>query len=822
MVKLENETDTPTTKYICEPCRTWFLQGISQFLFDLNTETQVVQMKPPLFESDKKETKPDYITLTKALQDIFSCRHSCWFCATLWVDYCRNNSFNDAYNGKPNFDQDKKVQISLSSPGPIQMPLMRTNYCYPEIMTIKSENNTHFNVAVYRDDWHENYTMFNNNRSNGTWQHVLYQLDFSRELATKRLLVDAEKVQDSFRADLVTSTATDEPYKHPDDLSPDRVSRIREWLEQCDNCHDGCRQVAEERKKSLLVLPARLVEILRDEADGQLQVRICKTLDMKDDEKTDIHYATMSHCWGTGQHTDKLLRANYHSLTCPFPTSNLNSMNRQVVHLCATLNIRYIWIDSLCIIQDDIDNTDWLQEAPKMHQVYGRSYLNIAATASGSSAEGLLRELNPLAMHGIAFDIPNHCHISLTMGDPSCRLMALSHRQSRLFERGWVYQEIVLSLRTIKICDGQMYWACGDRYRGLQHEVPSRHQYDYFLNKLYPKPLPTRKEEASTLNLACEWMSMAQIYASTKVSFLQDRYHAMSGVVTLLHEKYTELGISTYLVAGCWYHQLEYWILWQGPASKLRFLSTTSPCTDGDNSKHEEKQTAYIPSWSWLSCQGEARFVHATPAPLSAPIEDNSLSKMLFKVHDLQHTLKYPQLPYGPVSMAILTLYAPVVHLTVELPSFSTSSPSGQNNMLNAKGKVLSIDINNHGQIETIRANLQLAEYEDETVCIFDHLPRNYVPHQIATFKCLVLFDMMMSECFSIVLEGPLRSTSAACKPLYQRIGSLKFHPIKDVTQLYPQRDQNGHPLPGLILNNMTNTLWEKLPLNQYEEISLI
>jgi hypothetical protein len=44
------------------------------------------------------------------------------------------------------------------------------------------------------------------------------------------------------------------------------------------------------------------------------------------------------------------------------------------------LDVRFLWIDSLCIVRDD--PSDWELEASKMASIYSASYLTIAAVSS--------------------------------------------------------------------------------------------------------------------------------------------------------------------------------------------------------------------------------------------------------------------------------------------------------------------------------------------------------------------------------------------------------------------------------------------------------
>jgi len=78
------------------------------------------------------------------------------------------------------------------------------------------------------------------------------------------------------------------------------------------------------------------------------------------------------------------------SKECPvFQSSELPETFRDAVQVTRELGIRYLWIDSLCIIQDKHDCRDWYHEANLMDKVYLHSYCNISAADANDSTGGL-------------------------------------------------------------------------------------------------------------------------------------------------------------------------------------------------------------------------------------------------------------------------------------------------------------------------------------------------------------------------------------------------------------------------------------------------
>ncbi|KAJ4401194.1 hypothetical protein N0V91_008092 [Didymella pomorum] len=107
-------------------------------------------------------------------------------------------------------------------------------------------------------------------------------------------------------------------------------------------------------------------------------------------DKENIHYVTLSHCWGQVDSL-RLLKGNYDQFKRGVPVDDLPRTFQDAVYFAASLDqVGYIWIDSLCIIQKD--TADWTVESVKMDSVYSNSFLNLSATASWNSHGGLFRE----------------------------------------------------------------------------------------------------------------------------------------------------------------------------------------------------------------------------------------------------------------------------------------------------------------------------------------------------------------------------------------------------------------------------------------------
>ena len=226
-------------------------------------------------------------------------------------------------------------------------------------------------------------------------------------------------------------------------------------------------------------------------------------------------YIALSHCWGHS-HRTKATKATIEQFKSEIEYSSLPKTFQHAVVYARELNIRYLWIDTLCIIQDD--PLDWEREASKMGGVYKNAYLTIAASSSRDDSSGLFQDMayrmydmsyvsSDALCHGrpgLRNTIPD-THIKKNGAHPmfafspdngsafvgyqteagvaklfltpewmpsSTKANPLTYRigefgrsydpldEEPLSERGWTLQERVLSPRTIHFGSSQMYWEC--------------------------------------------------------------------------------------------------------------------------------------------------------------------------------------------------------------------------------------------------------------------------------------------------------------------------------------------------------------------------
>jgi len=169
-------------------------------------------------------------------------------------------------------------------------------------------------------------------------------------------------------------------------------------------------------------------------------------------------YATLSHCWGS-KIIVQLTEASADQFASNIPWDLFSKTFQDAILIARGLNIPYLWIDSLCIIQDNPG--DWERESASMARIYAQAAVNIACCASSDGEGGCFQSrLEPNDYVEIKDTENENGTIKigpfLGFGEAVAR--------SPLLSRGWVVQERLLSRRKLYYAKNQLYWHCSQTY----------------------------------------------------------------------------------------------------------------------------------------------------------------------------------------------------------------------------------------------------------------------------------------------------------------------------------------------------------------------
>lgn len=168
-------------------------------------------------------------------------------------------------------------------------------------------------------------------------------------------------------------------------------------------------------------------------------------------------YVAFSHCWGKSK-TIKLQQVNKQQLYNGINYRDLPVSYREVLSACLALGFSYVWIDSLCVLQDSKE--DWTREAAAMRDIYENCDLDISCCAAAENSEASFQ------CRDRALILPLAVEITSTAAEPRKYQMMDSNffesaiTGSPLFSRAWVFQETFLAGRTLCLTASQLFGEC--------------------------------------------------------------------------------------------------------------------------------------------------------------------------------------------------------------------------------------------------------------------------------------------------------------------------------------------------------------------------
>lgn len=261
--------------------------------------------------------------------------------------------------------------------------------------------------------------------------------------------------------------AISRPVKQADD-----ISAVQNWLGTCMASHNACRIIQHSDPLTSLrgetvALPTRVVEV-GDPGSTTPTLRLLETHGQRG------MYLTLSHCWGTEPITTTT-EANLDAHKTAIPLDALPLNFQHAVHFTRRLGMQYLWIDSLCIVQDSA--ADWEVESSRMADIYHHSALTLAAANASGATHGFLRPRSTGAGAGAArvegVSTAAHQQHAFYLGRP---LSSYDDDVERgpLARRGWVLQERVLSRRSLFFGADQSHWEC--QTSRFSERAPAAHQ----------------------------------------------------------------------------------------------------------------------------------------------------------------------------------------------------------------------------------------------------------------------------------------------------------------------------------------------------------
>ena len=375
------------------------------------------------------------------------------------------------------------------------------------------------------------------------------------------------------------------------------ITMLQSWLTECLKEHKSSVRPSSPHR------PSRLIDVM---PFGRDMFTVVDTITMTERPS----YFTLSHRWGPEIPT---LRSDTEArYKTGVKWAELPGVYQDAFKLVKTLGYRYLWIDSLCISQDD--QQDMLGEILDMAQIYSNSLCNIVALQARTESLFATRSLGA---------IDASLKIDRTQGEKLPSEVIFQHRDLWTYEvtraplayRGWVFQEQLLAPRTLYFGKNQVYWECCAGRRSESHPTLSKlidgsdiEQFSDWFEPLthcdttlwaWDAPLGVFFRWANALiakkafskhpafmNLPPEvaediWYMLIIRYSTRRISFPQDRLSAVTGIAKVFAR------VTNYTwAAGLWEEQMPLNLLWH------------SEPTEFAANEHN------FPSWSWASGTG--------------------------------------------------------------------------------------------------------------------------------------------------------------------------------------------------------------------------
>ncbi|KAB2574637.1 hypothetical protein DBV05_g6733 [Lasiodiplodia theobromae] len=294
------------------------------------------------------------------------------------------------------------------------------------------------------------------------------------------------------------------------------------------------------------------------------------------------------------------------------------------IHVARSLQIHYLWIDALCIVQDD--PADVTRELAKMRSIYAGAYLTLTAGCTTSSRDPFLASAIPAAEHPdiqMRFLCQDGTEGSLLL--QSQQNFVSERADDPIAARGWTLQEDLLSPRVLHFGPYSVLWRCAtmiatDRSGGEPRYLQPADRQSLDVASL---------QQLSPQTLMARWIEIVQDYARRRLSVPADKLPALAGIADLFDQvspSSSPSSSSPRYLAGVWVADLHAQLLWYVDAPLPR------------------PQRYRAPSWSWAATEGLVSFSGRYPVHVVSRLE----------LVDCAVALEAEELPFGVVSSAVM------------------------------------------------------------------------------------------------------------------------------------------------------------------------
>lgn len=396
--------------------------------------------------------------------------------------------------------------------------------------------------------------------------------------------------------------------------SDECIAIASRWLEECITQSGHAHKYCSKMKQNNYPMPSRAINV--GLADGSqepyLQPMPAGAMGQ---------WVALSHCWGSAvtlNTTKDTLKLREKKI----PFKELPLSFQDAITITRKLGYRYLWIDSLCIIQDSVE--DWNIESGSMGHIYSNAVVCIAAEAASDSRLGIFESSQTERFSGLAegrYVRPSDGTVgSLWFREnragepkpvfmPNARPEPLISMEGPLSQRAWALQENFLAPRIIRYGQRELKWSCRS-FKCAEEEPHRRTRCDDSKHIFRIGPVFNSSGIMLFSNQHIKkqkldyWYKIVNEFVVRKLTYEVDRLPAISGIAKEIR---SQVGEAYTYRAGLWQQDIHRGLLWSTNGRALVGTQYTGP------------------SWSWASVTWSA----FTPSPIyiiEDPPEDSSIS----------------------------------------------------------------------------------------------------------------------------------------------------------------------------------------------------
>ena len=340
------------------------------------------------------------------------------------------------------------------------------------------------------------------------------------------------------------------------------MALVRYWLDKCVKEHQKCGSSVTS------ILPTRILDLGLDSSSKITRRELNST------QITQCRYICLSYCWGNPDFimtTKDTLEAHKNGIELQY----LPRTFRDAIEIARALEVQYLWIDALCIIQKDED--DWQFESGRMADIYRNSYLTVAATRASSTNDGCFTTPEQGVNIGSVMmrQINHFAKVETSKDSVYFPLLA----------RAWSYQERLLAPRVLHFGHQELIWECLEKNMcecGQVYPAINQVSKSAFCNYISNFELTYYQSSPKI------WRRLVIQYSSLKLSYRMDKLPALSGLAEEMQRKSKQE-----YMAGLWKETMVADMCWYRASPKNESMPSTP---------------WLAPTWSWASVDGPVTY----------------------------------------------------------------------------------------------------------------------------------------------------------------------------------------------------------------------